>query len=116
MNANAPWKPVQELPARVRGDVFLREIDLGLDLGQDTMRSSRSRLMRRDSLRPAVPAPPHGQLRARMDQVRHRLGLGQVDPAVEKGAPGELARLRQAAPFSNTVCRIARAGATRRGS
>ena len=36
-----------------------------------------------------------GQFRARMDQVGHGLGLGEVDAPVEKGAAGEFARLGQ---------------------
>jgi len=30
-----------------------------------------------------------------MDEIGHRLGLGKVDAAIEEGALGELARLRQ---------------------
>ena len=45
-----------------------------------------------------------GQFRARMDQVGHRFGLGQVDAAVQKGAPGEFARFGQArAAFEHGV-------------
>ncbi len=35
------------------------------------------------------------QFRARMNHVRHRLGLRQVEAPIEERAPGELARLRQ---------------------
>ena len=46
--------------------------------------------------------------RLRVDQVAHRFGLGQVEPAVQKSAHGELAGLGQTrapATASSTMCR-----------
>ena len=87
----------QQLVARFRGNIFVREVDVRLDMSQrfqeivaqlvDALRQSAGELL---------VGRGQGQFRARADQVGHGFRLGEVQAPVEKRALGELARLSQA--------------------
>ncbi len=83
-----------ELRTRRWRDVFLREIDVSFD-----MREGHHQVISKRINAPGEGAGElfvgsrKGEIRAGMNQVRDRLRLRQVQPAIEEGAAGEFARL-----------------------
>ena len=74
-------------------DVLIGEIDGRLELGGNPDQLFPHRLqLPRESPGEVSQRPPEARLGARRDQVRNRFGLNEVHPAVQKGAPRELAR------------------------
>ena len=90
MNAT-PGPAGQELAAGVRRDVLVREIDVGFDV-RERFHEFIAELV--DALGKLagelLVGGAQGQFGAGMDQVGDGFGLGQIDPAVEEGAPGKL--------------------------
>ena len=78
-------------------DVLLGKVQRRLDQHAQLARCARAGLdLPRERAAERAAGRARGGFGAGVDQVGHRLGLGQVELAVEKGALGELARLGQA--------------------
>ena len=90
--------PAQLLPRQVRFR-FVHELDRGLAPGDALLQgfAQRGEPLRQRPLGLGEGDPRLVQ-RARLDQVAHRLGASQVDPAVPHRAVGELAGARRRRP------------------
>ena len=80
-------------------DLLFREVDGGFHLheGIDQLFPQRAHLLRQPAFHLAQ-RHPRGLVRARPDQVQHRLGLGQVQSPVQERPLRELPRLRVPRP------------------
>jgi hypothetical protein len=78
----------------VIGHIFVGKIDLGLEQGEN----AQERLTPQPVTLAEAPAELFQRLKSLglgfgIDQIGYALGLGQIEPAVLKGAPRELAGL-----------------------
>ena len=97
MNAMPRPRRSRSCSRRVRADVFVGKIDVRLDVGQRLDHWSPKLIDAAGKLAGKLfVGGLERQLGPGMDEVSHRLGLGKVYPAVQKGAPREFPRLGQA--------------------
>ena len=94
---HAVFEPGEELVAGVGRDVFLGEINVRFDVGQGFEHFVAQLVDALGELAGELfVGGAQGQLGARVDQIGHGFGLGQVNAPVEEGAAGEFAGLGQA--------------------
>src|SRR5208282_6271919 len=94
--SDAGLQAADQFFAGVRSDVFVREINMGFDVGQSFHQIVPQKI---DALGKFAGqlfvGGGEGQFGAGMDQIGHGFGLGQINAAIEKGAPGKFARSGQ---------------------
>jgi len=87
------FQPEQELLFGVRGDVFVRKIDVRFDVGEDLEHVVAQFVDALGKLScELLVGGAQGQFGARMDQVGYSFGLREINAPIEKSAPGKLAR------------------------
>ena len=93
---DAAFEPSQQLILRFLRDVFLRKIDIRFHV-RESFQQVVAELI--DALGKFAGELFVGggkaEFRAGMNQIRHRFGLGEVDAAIKKCAPGKFAGLGQ---------------------